>query len=87
MHLYNKELAQDGVQAAVAREKGWERVKSLVFSEVEDLVDHVLRGRAEGADDAEILICVEKVSALTREWLDRLVPMIWDRLGVHLRGK
>ncbi|KAF7514391.1 hypothetical protein GJ744_000161 [Endocarpon pusillum] len=84
VHLYDKELTQSGVQAAVEIEKEWKKAKSLVISEVEDLLDHVLRGRAEGVDETDILAWVEKVSADTREWLDRLVPRIWDRLAIHM---
>lgn len=84
VHLYDKELTQHGVQAAVEIEKEWKKAKSLVISELEDLLDHVLRGRAEGVDKTEILAWVEKVSADTREWLDRLVPRIWDRIAIHM---
>ncbi len=84
VHLYKRELAQKGVQAAAESEEEWEKAKSLVSSEVEGLLDTILRGRADGVDEAEILTGVEKVSAVTREWLDRLTPRFWDRLAVHV---
>jgi hypothetical protein len=83
VHLYNAKVAQDGVKAAVEMEVEWEEAKSQVLPEMEDLLDHVLRGRANEVKVSDF----EELSQSTRTWLDLLVPRIWDALAVAHVGK
>jgi hypothetical protein len=83
VHLYNAKVAQDGVKAAVEMEVEWEEAKIQVLPEMEDLLDHVLRGRANEVKVSDF----EELSQSTRTWLDLLVPRIWDALTVAHVGK
>jgi hypothetical protein len=63
----------------------WEKAKSQVLLETEDLLDHVLRRRADEVEDIDMFAHLEKLSGSTRGWLDLLVPRIWDAVMVHVR--
>jgi hypothetical protein len=85
VHLYKAKVTQRGVEAAVEMEVEWEKAKSQVLLETEDLLDHVLRRRADEVEGIDMFAHLEKLSESTRGWLDLLVPRIWDAVMVHVR--
>jgi hypothetical protein len=88
IHRGEEELARRDLEAAVKAEDGWMKERDRVLKEVEEMWEIVLRGRAEGAAEMELSGRVWKVlSSRTREWLDYLVPRIWDALGIEVNGE
>jgi hypothetical protein len=83
IHRGDEELERRDLEAAVKAEDAWMKEGNRVLEEVDEMWEFVRMGRAEGVAGMELSGRVGKVlSPRTKEWLDYLVPRIWEALGI-----
>lgn len=79
IHKHDADIEQRNFQAAMKRDAAWLKEAEFVLAEVEDWLEVVLRGQADGASKQELSRSADKkLSPGTREWMCDLIPRIWD---------